>query len=85
MLKTVLLKNDSVPYVGAGVSFGSGIYGHFNNVTWSDVGVLVGILVAIGGFLMQWYYRAKEIKIKEEYYKQKLQEENPEEHSDEQN
>lgn len=84
MLKGILLKNDSVPYVGAGVSFGSGVYGHFNDVTWSDVGVIVGILVAVCGFLMQWYYRAKEIKLKEEYYKKKLQEDSQKEHTDEQ-
>lgn len=68
----VMLKNDSLPYVGASVSFGSGVLGHFSNITWADVGVVVGILMTIATFLMQWYYKKKDDKRKEALFKAQL-------------
>ncbi|MGX2949370.1 HP1 family phage holin [Ursidibacter sp. B-7004-1] len=68
-----MFKNDSLPYVGASVSFGSGILGHFNNITLYDVGVIVGILMTISTFLMSWYYKAKENKRAEALFKAQLE------------
>lgn len=67
-----MLKNDTLPYVGASLSAGGGIWGHFHQVTWSDLGVIVGILVAVGTFLMNWHYKAKEDKRAEKLFQQKM-------------
>lgn len=69
-----MFKNESLPYVGASVSAGGGVWGHFHNVTWSDLGVIIGILVALGTFLMNWYYKAKEDKRAEKLFAQQLKE-----------
>jgi len=34
----------------------------------NEWGVLIGILVGVGGLVMQWYYRRKEYKLKAMYY-----------------
>lgn len=69
-----MLKNDSLPYVGAGVSVGSGIFNYFDNITMSDVSVMVGICVAIGTYLMNWYYKFKDDRRAEKLFQLKLQE-----------
>lgn len=67
-------KSDALPYAGAGVSVGGGVLNHFYPLTWSDVSVIVGILVAIGTVLMNWYYKAKEDRRAEKLFKLKIQE-----------
>lgn len=43
---------------------GSVIFG----LTLNEWGVLVGIVIAVSGFAMQWYYRRKEYKLKAKYF-----------------
>jgi hypothetical protein len=43
---------------------GSVIFG----LSLNEWGVVIGILVAVGGLGMQWYYRRKEYKLKALYY-----------------
>lgn len=47
--------------VGAAGSFVFGL-------TLNEIGVLIGIVVGVGGLIMQWYYRRKEYRLKELYY-----------------
>lgn len=68
-----MLKNDALPYAGSGVCVGSGILNHFYPITLSEIGVIVGILVAIGTILMNWYYKAKEDRRAEKLFQLHLQ------------
>lgn len=62
-------KNDSTPYWGAFVTFLTGL-------TLSDWGVLMGILFGLFTLLMNWYYKDREIKLKEKALQHKIDLEN---------
>jgi hypothetical protein len=49
--------------------FGSGgaILGGFSV---QEIGVLAGIIIALGGLIVNWYYKHKAHKLKVEWYKQ---------------
>ena len=42
-----------------------GIVAVIGSMTLQDWGIIVGILVGIGTFFLNWYYRAKELELKE--------------------
>lgn len=42
-----------------------GIAAVIGSMTLQDWGVIVGILVGVGTFFLNWYYRAKELELKE--------------------
>lgn len=73
-----LIKNESLPYVGASVSVGSGILNHFN-ITSTDISFIVGIVVALGTFFMNWYYKAKEDRRSEQLFKKQIKEQDHDE------
>lgn len=56
-----------VSQVGGGVAVGSAFAGWIieNHQLISGIGVLVGIAVAVGGFLVSWYYKHKQTQILE--------------------
>ncbi len=42
-----------------------GIAAVVGSMTLQDWGIIVGILVGVGTFFLNWYYRAKELELKE--------------------
>lgn len=52
---TMAAAGSKATYTGAGAS----VFGWFVS---NEFAVLVGVLIAVGGFLVNWYYRAKEDK-----------------------
>ena len=42
-----------------------GIATVIGSMTLHDWGIIVGILVGVGTFFLNWYYRAKELELKE--------------------
>lgn len=42
-----------------------GIAAVIGSMTLQDWGIIVGILVGIGTFFLNWYYKAKELELKE--------------------
>lgn len=42
-----------------------GIVAVIGSMTLQDWGIIVGILVGVGTFFLNWYYRAKELELKE--------------------
>lgn len=44
----------------------------FASLTLSDWGVIIGILFGLFTLLMNWYYKDKELKLKEKYFKKQV-------------
>lgn len=42
-----------------------GIAAVVGSMTLQDWGIIVGILVGVGTFFLNWYYRARELELKE--------------------
>lgn len=42
-----------------------GIVAVIGSMTLQDWGIIVGILVGVGTFFLNWYYKAKELELKE--------------------
>ena len=42
-----------------------GIVAVIGSMTLQDWGIIVGILVGIGTFFLNWYYKARELELKE--------------------
>lgn len=42
-----------------------GIVAVIGSMTLQDWGIVVGILVGVGTFFLNWYYKAKELELKE--------------------
>lgn len=52
-------------YTGAGASI-------MGWVLSSEFGILVGVVLGVGGFVVNWYYRAKEDKRREEEHSRRM-------------
>ena len=62
---TMAAIGSKATYTGAGASV----------VGWlmsSQAGILVGIIIGVGGFLVNWYYRHKEDKRREAEHKARM-------------
>jgi hypothetical protein len=46
-------------YTGAG----SAVYFGLSAGEWSVVGIISGIVVAVGGFIVNWYYREQHLRL----------------------
>ncbi|MDO4697609.1 MAG: phage holin [Pasteurellaceae bacterium] len=64
-------RTDSASMTGAIVTV-------ISSLTLSDWGVILGILFGLSTLLINWYYKDREIKLKEKYYQQQLKEMNDE-------
>lgn len=64
-------RTDSASMTGAIVTV-------ISSLTLSDWGVILGILFGLATLLINWYYKDREIKLKEKYYQQQLKEMNDE-------
>lgn len=42
------------------MTYGGGTSTVLFALTWNEIGVIVGILIGLGGLLLQWYYKARE-------------------------
>lgn len=54
-------KNENTPFLGALMTI-------FASLTLSDWGVILGILFGLVTLLMNWYYKDREIRLKEKYF-----------------
>lgn len=66
-----ITRTDSASMTGAIVTVVS-------SLTLSDWGVILGILFGLSTLLINWYYKDREIKLKEKYYQQQFKEINDE-------
>lgn len=56
---------SAATYVGSGTAFVSGaakVFG-FTQAEWAVIGVIGGLLVAVGGFVVNWIYRHKHYRL----------------------
>lgn len=56
---------SAATYVGSGTAFVSGaakVFG-FTQAEWAVIGVIGGLLVAVGGFIVNWIYRHKHYQL----------------------
>ncbi|OOF70651.1 lysis protein [Rodentibacter caecimuris] len=52
-------------YTGAFTSFIMGrIADMFANINWADVASVVGIVIAVATFLINWYYKKKDFELR---------------------
>ncbi|KAE9536065.1 phage holin [Ursidibacter arcticus] len=58
-------KQDSTSLFGAFITV-------LTSLTLSDWGVILGIIFGASTILMNWYYKEREIKLKEKYYQKQL-------------
>lgn len=66
-------KNESTSLLGAFITV-------ITSLTLSDWGVLLGILFGLFTLLINWYYKDREIKLKEQYLRNKIKEMDDENH-----
>lgn len=59
-------RTDSASMTGAIVTV-------ISSLTLSDWGVILGILFGLSTLLINWYYKDRELKLKEKYYQQYYQ------------
>lgn len=64
---TMATVGSKATYTGAGAS----ILGWMMS---SEFGVLIGILLGVGGFLVNWYYKHKHYLLEKEMHDKKMQE-----------
>ncbi|MCW9699825.1 phage holin [Avibacterium sp. 20-129] len=56
-----------VSYTGAGVTFFMGrIADMFSNINWADAASIVGIVMGIATFAINWYYKKKDFELKKQ-------------------
>ena len=67
-MELTMNKQEQIPYWGAFVTI-------FSGLTLPDWGVLAGILFGLFTFLMNWYFKAKEYRLKEIELQHKLKSE----------
>lgn len=54
-------KNENIPYVGAIMTI-------FTSLTLHDWGVILGIVFGLSTLLINWYYKDRDMKLKEKYF-----------------
>lgn len=62
---TLAAAGSKATYTGAGTSI-------FGWLTSNEFAVLVGTLIAVGGFVVNWYYRHKEDKRRQEEHDRRM-------------
>ncbi|MEH8047915.1 phage holin [Avibacterium avium] len=56
-----------VSYTGAGFTFIMGrIANIFSNINWADAASIVGIVMGIATFAINWYYKKKDFELKKQ-------------------
>ena len=56
-----------VSYAGAGFTFFMGrIADMFSNINWADAASIVGIVMGIATFAINWYYKKKDFELKKQ-------------------
>ena len=60
-LETISAAASKASYTGASIAVVSGI-------SLNQLGVIIGMAVAIGGFLVNWYYRHKTYQLRKKEY-----------------
>ncbi|OOF45266.1 lysis protein [Rodentibacter trehalosifermentans] len=56
---------SNAPYVSGGFTAFMGVISNmFSNVTLADVGVIVGIIVTIATWVVNWYYKKKDFELR---------------------
>lgn len=64
---TIAATAGKATYTGAGMSI-------FGWLTSNEFAVLIGACVAVGGFIVNWYYRHKEDKRQQEEHDRRMRE-----------
>lgn len=64
---TLATVGSKATYTGAGTSI-------FGWMTSNEFAVLIGACVAVGGFIVNWYYRHKEDKRQQEEHERRMRE-----------
>lgn len=60
-------------YTGAFTSFIMGrIADMFTNINWADVASVVGIIIGVATFLINWYYKKKDFELRKLELEDKL-------------
>lgn len=60
--------------VGSKVTYGGATTSIFGWMTSNEFAVLIGACVAVGGFIVNWYYRHKEDKRQQEEHDRRMRE-----------
>lgn len=60
-------------YTGGFISFSVGrIATMYSNINWADVASIVGIIIGVATFLLNWYYKKKDFELKQKELESKL-------------
>ena len=52
-------------YTGAFMTFFTGrIADMFSNINWADVASVIGIVIGVATFLINWYYKKKDFELR---------------------
>lgn len=61
-MKTMEKHSSAISYIMSGSWFSYGA------ITLNDIAMVVGILTGLGTFVVNWYYKRKEFKLREREY-----------------